>query len=171
MKKIVAIGLLLCALVVPSVSYAEHSQGDSAADDKKQCSMHKDKDCSKADCGDEQYACPIVAKFFKKAKFFLKNKTEIGLNEEQIKTIKGLKTEVKKTYIRQMAEMQIFELDLDSKLSEPKVDVEGINAMIDQGMLGMSQGTKSTVEAYAKLKGVLSDDQMSKAKAIWMKNE
>ena len=117
--------------------------------------------------GGEKYECPIVAKFMKKAHFFLEHQQELGLKDEQVKAIKDLKTEVEKNYIRQSAEMKIFQLDMEAKMSEPKVDVEGINGMIDKGMASMAESAKASVASYAKLKGVLSDEQMSKAKELW----
>lgn len=118
-------------------------------------------------CGNKEYQCPIVAKLMKKAHFFLENQKEIGLSEDQVQAIKAIKIEAKKSYIRQEAEMKIFEMDLDQKLSEPKVDVEALNAMMDSASAGFAQGGKATVASYAKLKAVLKDDQMAKAKEIW----
>ncbi len=118
--------------------------------------------------GREKYQCPIVDKFMKKAHFFLENQKELGLSEEQAAKIKSLKMEAKKNYIRQSAEMQVFQIDIHEKMSQPKIDLEGLNAMIDKGMAEMSTSAKASVAAYAELKGVLSEDQMAKAKQLWM---
>ena len=158
------IAILAMTLFAASVAMAECPKG--------QCPMEQHKNCSKAssgDCGEKEYCCPITAKFMKKADFFLDNADEIGLSEEQIASIKSMKSEVKKGYIRGMAEMQIFEMDVNAKMSEPTVDVEGLNALIDSTMGGMIQGSKTTVASYAKLKAVLTPEQMSKAKEIWKK--
>ncbi len=119
---------------------------------------------------EEEYQCPVVAKLMKKAHFFLENQKDLGLSDEQVTNIKAIKMDTKKAYIRQMAEMQIFELDMQAELSEPKVDAEKLNGMIDTMSANMATGGKASVAAFVKLKGVLSDDQMAKAKEIWAKS-
>ena len=104
-----------------------------------------------------------------KSAFLLENKEGIGLSDDQVKTIKALKLEVEKTSVRQGADMQIFMLDVMAKLHEEPIDVDGTNALIDSGSTGMSSSVKSVVAAYAKLKGVLTAEQVVKAKAIWSK--
>ena len=169
MKKSFSIlSVLLGVFFAATFAFAECQHGG------KQCPMGGDKQCSMkkgCDKGDGEYQCPVVGKFMKKAKFFLDNSQEIGFLDDQVIKIKSLKDEVKKMYVRQGAEMEVFTIDLHAKMSEPKVDVEGINKMIDASASGMAQGAKSVVEKYAQLKAVLSDDQMNKAKAVWMKNE
>lgn len=141
----------------------------------KQCSMSGGKsecgkgDCDKSDCGSCE-GCPILGKIMKKAKFFLSNQKEIGLSEEQVAQIKTIKLEAKKAGLRQAAEMKIFEMDIDAKLSNPKLDTEAINAMLDQASSGWGAGAKASVAEYVKLKAVLNEQQMAKAKEIWMKD-
>ncbi len=45
--------------------------------------------------------------------------------------------------------MKIFALDIKAKMSEPKLDVESLNAMMDGASAGMSQGAKATIASYA----------------------
>ena len=169
MKKSFSIlSVLLGVVLATTLAFAECKHGG------KQCPLSGDKQCSMnkgCDKGDLEYQCPVIGKFMKKAKFFLDNSQEIGLSDDQVSQIKALKDEVKKMYVRQGAEMEVFTIDLHAKMSEPKVDVEGINKMIDASATGMAQGAKAVVEKYAQLKAVLSDDQMNKAKAVWKKNE
>lgn len=152
--------LMLSVLSLPV--YADH--GGSEKSDccaSGHCPMKKDeKDGSKS------YGCPLMDKFMKKAHFLLENQEALGLSEEQVSTIKQMKMDRKKAFIRQKAEFEIFQMDLEQKLSQPKVDVEGINAMIDQSMAAMNTNAKEAVSAYAKLKGVVSDSQWSKAKEL-----
>ena len=115
--------------------------------------------------------CPIANKFMMKSHFLLENKSEIGLTDDQVKTIKELKLEAEKDSIMQAAGMKTFMLDLQSKLSEDKVDVEGTSALIDKGFASASAGAKSNLAAYAKLKGLLTPDQMVKMKALHEKME
>ena len=107
--------------------------------------------------------------FMKKAHFFLENKAKLGLTADQVSQIKTMRTNMVKTMIRNKAEQEIFMLDMKTKLSEPVLDVEGINTMIDQAMAGMSTGAKGSVAALAELKGLLTEEQMTKAKELWKK--
>ena len=157
--------LLAMPLAATPVFAGDREQGEG----KGQCSGKKS-GCSHGECGKESNGCPIVEKFMKKAHFFLENQSEIGLSDDQVSKIKTMKMDMKKNMIRHMAEQQIFMLDMKSKLSEPALDIEGMNAMIDQAMSGMATGAKSMVAALAELKGVLTEDQMTKAKEIWKKN-
>lgn len=142
-----------------------------AEHDGKQCPMGEKcegRNCQKCGDKDADCGCPVAEKILKKAKFFLKNAKEIGLSDEQVAQIKAIKMDTKKTAIRTKAEMEIFHMDLEAKLSEPTVDVEGLNAMADQASGGFNTGFKASIATYAKLKAILSETQMAKAKDIWM---
>ena len=127
-------------------------------------SCHGKEHCGKMEKGKSQ--CPITNKFMKKAHFLLEHKSDIALTEDQVKTIKELKLQMEKDSVRQGADMQTFMLDLDSKLSGDTVDVEGTSALIDKTFTSFSASAKTSVEAYAKLKGLLTPDQVTKMKAI-----
>ncbi len=131
---------------------------------------HGQKECAMADGHEDESApCPIIDKIIKKSHFLLDNKDEIGLSDEQVGAIQGLKLQAKKSMIRGGADMEIMMLDMKLKLSEDVLDVEGINAMIDQGMAQMTQSAKASVDVYAKLQAVLKPEQVEKAKALWTK--
>ncbi len=112
--------------------------------------------------------CPIAGKVLMKAHFFTSNSDEIGLSQDQVAQIKAIKMQTKKRMIQDGANMQLFMIDVESKLMEEKVDVEGLNALIDQGTTGMTASAKESVKAYADIKAVLTPDQMKKAKEIWL---
>ena len=114
----------------------------------------------------EKSPCPVVNQFFSDAHEMLEHKKDLGLTPEQIKTIKALKLEMKKHNIRQMADMQIMMLDVQSRLKEDKPDAEAINALVDKGSASMVASTKETVAAYVKLKGVLTEAQWEKMKEV-----
>ena len=122
-------------------------------------------------CSQCENQCPIANKFMMKAHFLLENKSEIGLTDDQVKAIKELKLKAEKDSIMQAADMKTFMLDLQSKLSEDKVDVEGTNALIDKGFSSASVAAKSNLTAYAKLKSLLTPDQVTKMKALHEKME
>ena len=117
-----------------------------------------------------KYECPVTDEFMSAAHFYLENEKELSLTEEQVESIRALKLERKKAYIHQMADYQVFGLDLYQKLSEPKVDVSGTNTLIEHQAATMVTSAKETVAAYAKLKSVLTGEQMAKAKELRLAN-
>lgn len=154
MRKLTALALASFFLAASAPAFADH-----------------DRECGKSGCSmksDYEEKCPIASKLMKKAHFFLSNSDEIGLSEEQVAKIKAIKWDAKKQMIRAGAEMEIGMMEMEAKLSEPTVDVEGLNAMIDKGTAEWAAGGKKMVAAYAELKGVLTAEQMEKAKAIWV---
>ncbi len=172
MKKTILwfLALLLVGSIVALPAFADcdkHGKQCSLSGDKSECGKG---DCDKSDCGSCS-ECPIQNKIMKKAKFFLKNQKEIGLSEEQVAQIKAIKLNTKKTALRQSAEMDIFKMELDAKLSDTKLDTAAIDAMLDQASGGWGAGDKASVAEYAKLKAVLNEQQMAKAKEIWMKDK
>ena len=164
MKKLVLIPMFLLSTFLCQTVWADCAAGGDEGHGRKECAMRGDQD-------EDAYPCPIVDKIMKKAHFFLENKDEIGLSEEQVDTIRGLKLQVKKSLIRSEADMQIMMLDMKAKLGDDTLDVEGIDTMIDQGMGQMAQTAKANVDVYAKLKAVLTPEQVEKAKALWTKKK
>ena len=154
MRKMMLLLVLGMAVFISSTAFAHLWSGESKG---KECPMSMEK----GHC-----QCPITEKFMKKARFLLENKSEIGLSDDQVKTIKELKLQMEKDSIRQSADKETFMLDLKSKLEEDKVDVEGTNTLIDQNSAAASAAAKSNVATYAKLKNLLTPDQVTKMKAL-----
>lgn len=154
LKKIMFILFLGMTVFLSSPAFARSMEG---YDKGKECSMMM----SKGQCG-----CPIANKFTMKSDFLLEHKTDIGLTDDQVKTIKDLKLQMEKDGIRQSADMKTAMLDLEAKLTEDKVDVEGTNAFIDKNFASASAAAKSNLNAYVQLKAVLTPDQLTKMKAL-----
>jgi Spy/CpxP family protein refolding chaperone len=168
MKKFLSLfSVLLFTFTLTSATplFANHD-GKQCEMKNGQCAVHG-ADCKMGGDCDSKSGCPIAGKFNKKAKMILANKSELGLSAEQVQTIEALKSDVEKGEIRQMADMQIFMVDMTNKLQEDTVDVEGLNAMIDKGSAAMSQSAKEMVASYAKLKAVLTPEQHAKLKELW----
>ncbi len=113
--------------------------------------------------GHGEHQCPIVNKILETAGVYLGHAKEIGLSDEQVQTIKTLQLDVEKTATRQEADVQVFILDIQAKLSEPTVDEVAIGMLIDSGFAGVSAAAKASVGQYAKLKAMLSNEQAKKA--------
>ena len=144
-------GLLLTLLFVSGQAFADH--------EGKWAMREHDKG--------EEYQCPVVEKFMSKARVFLKQKKELSLSEDQIQSIKQLKVGVKKAYIQQKAAHEIFSLDIEQALSEPKPDVNAVGALIDQHAVSMAKMSKDTVTSYVNLKAILSEEQLAKVKELY----
>jgi len=144
MKKFIALAIFFC-LASTTISWANH--GDKGKD-----------------CGSQ---CPIASKAMKKASFYLSQKDELKLSDDQVNTLKTTKADLEKSNIQMEAAMKTSMIDLEQKLSEETVDVEGLNAMIDKNMAGFAQGAKESIAAYAKIKTTLTDEQRAKAKELW----
>ena len=162
MKKMMLLAVLGMVMFLSSTASAHFWDGK---DKGKQCSLKADKEHCPC-MGKECCQCPITEKFMKKARFLLEHKSEMGLTDDQVKAVKDLKLQMEKDSIRQSTDKKIFLLDLQSKLSEDKVDVEGANTLIDQNFAAASTAAKSNLATYAKLKNLLSLDQVTKMKAL-----
>ena len=162
MKNFLLTVLLAAGIGFSGVALADHDCGGG------QCPM-KSGMCDKDGSDGEKGGCPILNRILKKSCFFLSHQAEIGLSDEQVTKIKAIKLQAQKAQIQMGAGMQTMMLDLEAKLDEPKVDVEGITAMMEQGMGEMVKSGKTNVQWYADLKAVLTDEQMAKAKELWKK--
>jgi Spy/CpxP family protein refolding chaperone len=163
-KKMAGFMFLSAFLFMSTLAYAngpmdEHQMG------KGTCSVkggqgHMGRGCC-------QGQCPVAGKVLKKAHMALEHRADLGLTDDQVKTISDLKLKVEKDGVAQNAEKETFMLDLSAKLKEDTVDVAGIDALIDKNFASMSTAIKSNVDAYAKLKSVLTPEQQKKLKELW----
>jgi hypothetical protein len=108
----------------------------------------------------------LEGKFFHKAHLFLMLQEELGLSDDQAQSIKDLKLEMKKNYVRQKAEIKVLKLDIHSKLKADKVDAGEVQKLIDQKYAAKAAMAKSFVDAYLKLKGTLNDKQLETLKTL-----
>jgi len=109
----------------------------------------------------------LEEKFFHKAHFILVHQKSIGLTEGEVDSIKALKMDVKKYLIRQGAEIDLVKTDVKSLLWAKTIDTEAIHGLIDQKYELKKAKAKYLVDAYAKLKGMLSDEQYETLKETW----
>lgn len=171
MRKALSVLAVMFLLGAGVPAMAECPMEKSGCPQSDNCPMKQGRGMACQKCGEmeESHQCPIIGMLMKKAHFLLCNKEAIGLTDEQVKTINGIKIDAKRAAIRDTADMEIMMLDMKAKLMEDKVDVEGLSAMVDQGMSGMAKNAKASIQNYAKLKSVLTPEQMAKAKEIWKK--
>jgi Spy/CpxP family protein refolding chaperone len=115
------------------------------------------------------YHKELDEKILYKAKLMLKNEDELELSDKQIDKIKELKIAVKKELITRGAEIDLIKVDIKSKLYDDKIDVPGINKLIDEKYKLKSAKAKYLVKTYADLKNVLTKKQMEEFKALCRK--
>ncbi|MBI4398786.1 MAG: hypothetical protein HY586_06645 [Candidatus Omnitrophica bacterium] len=108
----------------------------------------------------------LAGKFFYKACGVLSQREALGLSDEQVNTLKNLKLDIQKNLIRQGAEIKILELELVSKLHNTPIDTGAVNKLIDQKYDLKKAVNKELVNAYAKLKSTLTEEQWAKFKEL-----
>lgn len=148
LKKMAA--MLALTLTVASPAYARHGHGSGYSGYSGysgNCPFQSGKSDS------------IDWKFFKKAHKFLDKQEALGLSEDQVQSIHNLKMEVKKNLIRRQAEIDVLDLEIESKLRDNPIDVASIQKLVDQKYEAKKAFSKSVVEAYAKLKSTLTEEQ------------
>jgi hypothetical protein len=109
----------------------------------------------------------LQEKFFYKAHFILNNEEELGLSEKQVKTIKDLKIALKKNIINMQAQIDLLTVDIKTEMWEDPMNVEMINSLVEEKYAIKKEKTKALIDAYSKLKGVLSEDQKKTLKKLW----
>ena len=99
--------------------------------------------------------------------FLLKNKEELGLSDKQVGKIKDLKVNTKKNLIRKNAEIEILAIDIKAGLWKDTVDSAMLGKLIDKKYEIKKEKAKSTVNAYAALKNILTKGQKEKLKGLY----
>lgn len=106
-------------------------------------------------------------KVYKKAAFLQKHAKDLALTDDQKKSLKDLENSLKKTLIEQDAKVKTVKVDIDAALYERPINVEAVNALIDQKYEAKKAASKSKVKALADLKNLLTDEQYAKMKELW----
>ncbi len=119
---------------------------------------------------EKRYHKGLDEKVFYKAKFILENQDELGLSDKQVEQIKDLKFATKRELVSKDAEIDLVKIDIKEKLYEDKVDVPGMNALIDKKYELKKAKAKYLVKQYADLKGILTDEQLKAMKTLWRKS-
>jgi len=99
----------------------------------------------------------------------LKNKEELGLTDQQEKDIKKIKTDTKKSLIKQGAEIQLVCIDIKALMWEDKIDTKAVNSLIDKKYDLKKEKAKMLIASCAQFRGILTDEQSKQIKALWKK--
>ena len=110
--------------------------------------------------------CSFEKKIFCKLRLTIVYQDELGLSEDQVAKIHGLKTATKKDIIKREAEIDLITVDIKSKLREDKIDKESIGKLIDQKYDLKKEKAKALIGAYAELNDILSGEQKKNLRGI-----
>ena len=101
-------------------------------------------------------------KFFHMAHTILENKCELELSEVNIRKIKDLKINTKKSLIKSTAEVETIAVDIMAKICEDSADISQIHKLLDKKFAIKKESVKELVSAYLNLKKLLTKDQLCK---------
>ena len=134
---------------------------------------YADPDRKSGECG-KKYShskkkMDLDEKFYYKAHLILKNAEELGLSEKRISDIKKLKVSVKKDLISRQAQIDLLAVDIKVEMWEDPMNLNAINSLIEQKYEIKKEKAKALIAAYAKLKGILSEEQKEALKGLYKK--
>ena len=99
-----------------------------------------------------------------KARVIMMKASELGLSDAQAQKIKDLEYSVKKSAIKDDADIASLALDIKQGLMKDDIDVNVVGGLIDQKYKIKAKKAKEDVEALANLKMILTPDQTKKLK-------
>lgn len=102
----------------------------------------------------------------RKAHLALAKAKELGLSDDQVSRIKALTYNLKKSIIKEDADIKSLGLDIREAITKDTVDVNAVNSLIDQKYALKAAKAKEAVQAYANLKTILTKDQYTKLKEM-----
>ena len=109
----------------------------------------------------------LEEKVMKKAHFLMENQEEIGLSDEQIEKVRAAKLATKKSLIKLGAEIELLSIDMKSMLYQEAVDVKALKKLVDKKYELKKEKTNMLIDAYVKIKGELTEDQVKLMKDAW----
>ncbi len=111
--------------------------------------------------------CGMYEKFYSNVKIVLKNSEKLGLTDAQREQVKEMKYDVKKNKIQACADINLLSVDISKALWQKEVDLDEVNALIDQKYQSKAQLKKDMVGAYVALNSMLSPEQRDMVKSIY----
>ena len=115
---------------------------------------------NKGERGDKQDKC------YQEVMFILKNSDELGLSDQQKTDIMEQKYAMQKNQINKKAEIDLVAVDLKKELWKEDVDVNAVNALIDQKYQLKAQRQKDIIGTSVAIKNSLTAEQREKVKEM-----
>ena len=109
----------------------------------------------------------LQEKVLHKAHFILEKEKELGLTQDQVKAIREIKVQAKKTKVELSAQAEIIGIDLFTEFHNDTVNLDKVNALIDKKFEVKKELAKKMAASFAQLKSVLTPEQKAKLKELF----
>ena len=156
MKSLIKIWIMACCMlaIIPVAAFAN-------------CNMKKNM-TEPGKMGQEMMG--FDKSFCYKAGLILENSKELSLSKDQIEKIHVLKYNIKKSMIKQDANIESLMLDIKEALRKDEVDLVAIDKFIDEKHSLKAKKAKEIVRALVDLKKILNEEQREQLKEICQNN-
>lgn len=104
----------------------------------------------------------VEDKFYKAAKKALKERDQLRLNDSQVKQIKALLADVKKTLIRQDADIKALKVEINTLMWESPLELDKTNALVADKYDLKKKKAQYLVSSMDRLNKILTPDQRKK---------
>lgn len=111
----------------------------------------------------------LEEKFYHKFVFFLSHTEDLQLTEDQRNALLDIKSGIERKKIETSAAADVFMHDVYTELRATTSDLEKINTLIDGKMEVKRAFTKDVAKAIVGMKNLLTPEQLTKAKELYMK--
>ena len=101
-------------------------------------------------------------KFFYMAHSILENHSELELSEVNVRAVKDLMNNTKKSLIKSTAEIETIAVDIMAEMWDASPDGDKINKLLDKKYTLKKESVKELVGAFLSLKKMLSKEQLCK---------
>lgn len=140
MKRLLLSFLLITGLLVLSPLYAQA------------CQKHEKGEKNKSQ----------ISELKEKVQMLWAHQEHLGISDDQMAKVKGLKHEAIKEIIRLKADIDIAALDIKSAMHEKSIDLDKVNKLIDQKYSAKTRIAKAYVKALSDIQSTLTDEQRAK---------
>ena len=96
----------------------------------------------------------------------LQNADKLGLSDEQRKQLDDMRTRYSKDIIRQYAEMEIAEIDLETLLKKSEINLPEVKEALKKVESAKTQVKYLRVEAFAEARKILTNEQRNSLKKL-----
>ena len=165
MKKLVIFMLsLLFAFAVPVLSMAQetgHPMEQGMHSCKKHMGEGRDMDGKRGDFGEMG-----MAKMFRLPWFYLAQKDELKLSDEQVASLKKISFDLKKDLITKGADVKVKRLELSELLTRPDYKLEDATAKLKEVADARLALATAMLQYSVQARDVLTPDQLKSVKDI-----
>jgi len=119
--------------------------------------------------GGHEYLPGLEDKYFHKVNFLIGHRDDLGLTQEQVKSILDKHWDIKRVMTETSAQKDIALLDIYKQLHSDQPNVEEMNALVDKQLEAKKVYLRALVEALVYTINLLTPEQRAKAKELYLK--